>query len=180
MKKVVLAVGQFVPRKGYDVLLQAWKQCDQNNELWIIGGDTPDEYIELKNTLRLSNVYFMGFKCKENLMEYYKAADLFVHPTREDIWGLVINEALANGLPVVTTDRCVGGCELVQEGINGYIVPVGDSEKLAIAIMKILEDDELRKEMSENSIKKIKNWTIEEMAKQHYKILEEYDKKNEK
>ncbi|MGN8697534.1 glycosyltransferase family 4 protein [Bacillota bacterium HCP3S3_F1_1] len=177
MKKVVLAVGQFVPRKGYDILLQAWKQCDQNNELWIIGGDAPSAYIELKNKLRLSNVYFIGFKCKEELMEYYKAADLFVHPTREDIWGLVINEALANGLPVVTTDRCVGGCELVQNGINGYIVPTGDSEKLSNAITKILEDDILRQKMSENSIKKIRNWTIEEMARRHYAVLEEYDEK---
>lgn len=177
MKKVVLAVGQFVPRKGYDVLLRAWKQCDQDNELWIIGGNAPDDYVNLKNELKLSNVYFMGFKCKEELMECYKASDLFVHPTREDIWGLVINEALANGLPVVTTDRCVGGCELVQNGVNGYIVPAGDSEMLSNAIMKILEDDVLRQKMAENSIKRIENWTIEEMAKQHYKVLKEYDRK---
>ena len=45
MKKVVLAVGQFVPRKGYDILLQAWKQCDQNNELWIIGDEITEEML---------------------------------------------------------------------------------------------------------------------------------------
>lgn len=176
MKKVVLAVGQFIPRKGFDVLLHAWRRCDQKNELWIIGDEAPNEYIELKDRLGLKNVYFMGFKCKEELMECYRAADLFVHPTREDIWGLVINEAMANGLPVITTERCVGGCELIQNEINGYIVPTNDSEQLADAIMKVLEDENLRQKMSENNLKKIRNWTIEKMAKRHYEILKRCDR----
>lgn len=52
------------------------------------------------------------------------AADIFVHPTREDIWGLVVNEAMAKGLPVITTDRCVAGLELIKNESVGRIVPV--------------------------------------------------------
>ena len=58
---------------------------------------------------KCKNVYFIEFKKSEELNEYYKAADIFVHPTREDIWGLVVNEAMAKGLPVVTTNNVLQG-----------------------------------------------------------------------
>ena len=57
----------------------------------------------------LTNVHFVGFKTKEQLEDYYRAADLFVLPTREDIWGLVVAEAMAYGLGVITTNRCNAG-----------------------------------------------------------------------
>ena len=50
---------------------------------------------------------------------YYQAADMLVFPTREDIWGLVINEAMANGLPTVSTDKCVAALEMIKQGENG-------------------------------------------------------------
>ena len=64
------------------------------------------------------------------------AADAFVLPTREDIWGLVINEAMAYGLPVVTTDRCNAGLELIKNNVNGYVVHVDDKGELAKKLQK--------------------------------------------
>ena len=52
-------------------------------------------------------------------------------PTREDIWGLVINEAMAYGLPIITTDNCLAGLELIKNEENGYIIPVNNTELLA-------------------------------------------------
>lgn len=169
--KVVLAVGQFIHRKGFDVLLEAWKDCPKDAELYIVGAEPTKEYRRIKEELELNNVYFVGFKTKDQLKQYYKAADLFVLPTREDIWGLVVNEAMANGLPVITTDRCVAGLELVENDVNGYIVPVENSKILAEKIGYVLENDDVRKKMTRNNLEKIKDWTIENMAAIHYEII---------
>ena len=99
----------------------------------------------MKKEYGLSNVYFEGFKNKDELKDYYRAADLFCLQTRGDVWGLVINEAMAEGLPVITTDKCVAGLELVENGINGYVVPVEDEEKLSKKITEIMQNVELRK-----------------------------------
>ena len=82
----------------------------------------------------LKNINFLEFEKKEVLYKYYKAADLFILPTREDIWGLVINEAMAHGLPVITTKKCVAGMELVIKGVNGEIVEVEDFTEMRLAI----------------------------------------------
>lgn len=168
-EKMVLSIGQFIPRKGFDVLLRAAAGMDKNTGIYIVGGEPTEEYRKLRNALGLSNVHFVGFQSKDSLAEYYKAADVFVLPTREDIWGLVINEAMAYGLPVITTDRCVAGLELVKEGANGYIVPTEDAHSLAEAIEKVLCSD-FRK-MGESSLEKIRPYTIENMVKVHIDVF---------
>lgn len=168
---MVVAVGQFIYRKGFDVLLKAWKNCPADDELYIIGDKPTEDVLRLKALLNLKNVYFPGYKNKTELNQYYDAADLFVLPTREDIWGLVINEAMAHGLPVITTDRCVAGLELVQNGMNGYIVPADNSEVLSERINKILNDDNLRIKMSQESLRRICSYTIENMVNEHMKGL---------
>lgn len=171
MPKIVISVGQFIHRKGFDVLLRAWKNCSSDAMLYIIGGEPTDEYTRLINQLNLTNVYFVGFKSKKELKEYYKAADLFVLPTREDIWGLVVNEAMAAGLPVITTDRCVAGLELIQNDFNGYIVPAGNEKALADKINNVLQDDKTIGEYSQNSIQAIAKYTIHNMAESHIHSL---------
>lgn len=107
---------------------------------------------------------------KDELFEYYKAADLFVLPTREDVWGLVINEAMACGLPVITTEKCGSGAELIEEGRNGYIVPVEDVDALAMSMKKILESNSLEEKGIE-SLRIIEKYTFQTMAKTHYDIF---------
>ena len=172
-EKAVLAVGQFIKRKGFDILIKAAERLSDNTGVYFVGGNPIEEYIALKEKLKLDNVHFVGFKSKEELKEYYKAADVFVLPTREDVWGLVINESMACGLPVITTDRCIAGLELVKNGNNGYIVPVDDVSELAEKINQTLADDDECKKMGQNSISVIKDYTIENMALRHFEILKE-------
>ena len=169
-KHMVLSIGQFIPRKGFDVLLRAAALMDESTGIYIVGGEPTDEYLQLQETLKLTNVHFVGFTQKEELALYYQAADMFVLPTREDIWGLVINEAMAYGLPVVTTDKCVAGMELVEDGVNGYLVPVDDPAALAEKIHAVLTGD--CREMGAASLEKIRPYTLENMAKVHVDILE--------
>ena len=108
---------------------------------------------------------------KEELLSYYKAADLFVLPTREDIWGLVINEAMASGLPVISSNRCIAGLELIEEGVNGFIVPVENPKALHEKIEELLSDDELRVRMAKANVEKMQDNTMENIVKNHLKVL---------
>lgn len=177
-EKVVISIGQFIHRKGFDILLESAKNLDDSTGIYIIGGKPTDEYYALVKNLGLSNVHFVGFKKPKELSQYYKAADLFVLPTREDIWGLVINEAIAYGLPVVTTDRCLAGVEIISDGENGYVVPVEDSENLYKAIDKILSDEVLAGKISENNLKKAHMYTLETMVDSHVALFEQLEKEN--
>lgn len=168
----VLAVGQFIPRKGFDILIKAFKQVSKQYDLYIIGGRPTSEYTELVDSLHLNNVYFIEFKSKEKLNQYYQAAELFILPTREDIWGLVINEALANGLPVITTDHCIAGLELIKNDEDGYIVPVDDVNTLANRMNAVLSNETLKAKMSCISLIKIQDYTIEKMVQRHIEVLE--------
>lgn len=171
-KKTVITVGQFIHRKGFDVLLKAWKQADDKAQLLIIGGG--DEQISYEKFVKengLQNVRIIGFMQKEELFKYYCASDIFVLPTREDVWGLVVNEAMAVGLPVITTDNCNAGLELIENGINGYIVPVENDNELAEKILYLLSDSSLCESMSINNLKKIENFTIEKVAQSHIEVI---------
>lgn len=169
--KVILSVGQFIPRKGFDILMRALACCPKAYQLYIVGAEAPQEYLTLRETLKLDNVHFVGFKTKNELKAYYQAADLFVLPTREDIWGLVINEAMANGLPIITTNKCVAGLELVENGVNGYIIPAEDAKALANKMQTILENQRQQDKMSKANLEKIKPYTIENMVKRHIEVL---------
>lgn len=159
--------------KGFDILLKAMQVCKKGYMLCIVGDEPTQEFIELKNQLGIHNVVFVGFKTKEELKEYYAAADIFCLQTRGDVWGLVVNEAMAFGLPVITTDKCVAGIELVENDKNGYVLPVEDYKLLAKRIMQIGNDCELQNSMSHSALQTIRNYTIQNMALTHMKILEE-------
>ena len=167
-QKVIVSVGQFIRRKGFDVLIDAMAGLDESTGCYIIGGEPTEEYIKQVDDFGLNNVHFVGFKAKDDLAEYYMAADLFVLPTREDIWGLVVNEAMAKGLPVITTDRCISGITLIASSDLGKIVPVDDTDALTYAIKETLST--LNKELNEGVLRAIRSYTVEKMAKRHIEI----------
>lgn len=174
-KKIIVSVGRFIPVKGFDVLLKAAGELKTEDVgIYVIGGKEPTlEYRTIMKDMKLQNIHFVPFKDKEELDNYYKAADVFVLPTRGDVWGLVINEAMAKGLPIITTEKCIAGMELVKNEENGYIVPVDNTEQLSQKINRIIADKDLRTKMGKNSLKKIVWYTFENMAKVHMNFFEE-------
>lgn len=167
--KMIVSVGRFIPVKGFDILMKAAKKLPEDIGIYIIGGKPDETYLKLKQKLEIPQVHFVDFMSNDRLTRYYQAADVFVLMTRGDVWGLVVNEAMANGLPVITTDRCVAGLELVQNGKNGYIVPVDDADALAEAITKFYAGD--MRSMAEEALRAIRGYTIEEMAKKHLRLM---------
>ena len=169
--RIVLAVGQFIHRKGFDVLLEAARQMKVKDVgFYLVGGQASAEYTEFCEVNGLPNVHFTGFRTKEELSDWYKAADIFCLPTRYDIWGLVVDEALANALPVVTTTACGAGLELVHEGVNGALVPPEDPDALRAAIERILEGD--LEQMRLQALAAVRGRTVKAMADAHMARLE--------
>ncbi len=159
---VIVSVGQFIYRKGFDVLIDSMKEVDGNIGVYIIGGDElPFEYQDHR-------IHTVDFVLPEERDEYFAAADLFVLPTREDAWGLVVNEAMAKGLPVISTDRCNAALEMINDGENGYIVSSDNSEELSNRIIRFFELPLIEKsKMSNNAYETAKKWTIENMVHSH-------------
>lgn len=168
-KYLILSVGQFIHRKGFDILLKAMNSVHANVTLCLIGGTPTDEYNSIIKNSKLTNVIFRPFLSKDELNEYYKASNLFVLPTREDIWGLVINEAMAQGLPVITTDKCVAGVELILD--KKLIVPTESYIDLENAINYVLDNPHERHNSSKRNLNQIQNYTIEAMASTIFKII---------
>ncbi len=171
--KICIAVGRYIPLKRYDILLRLWKDMAKDNVLLLIGGG-PEKanYEKIIKENNLSNVILEDFHPFDELLEYYKAADLFIHPTSYDVWGLVVNEAMACGLPVVVTNTCVAGLELIENGKNGYVTVLGEDSEFMSKINTVLDDDELRNKMSLNSLKTIEPFYIENMIESQMNTID--------
>lgn len=170
--KIILSVGQFIYRKGFDWMIDAYKNLDKEIGIYIIGGAATQEYLDLKNKYKMDNLHFIDFMNKNEILKWYRAADLFVLPTREDIWGLVINEALAQGLPTVTTDKCIAGLELIVNKKNGFIIKCEDEESLLQITESFFEKSEADIcLMKKEALSIIKKYTIENMAKNQLDVI---------
>jgi Glycosyl transferases group 1. len=173
-KRIILSAGRFIPGKGFDVLLKAGFGMPDDFGIYIVGGKPPRDYLEMAARYHLHHVHFVDFLPKEQLKEYFLASDLFVLPTRSESWGLVINEAMACGLPVITTHTCVAGVELIENGENGYIIPPDNVEALRRRILDCLKNEEKRQAMALKSLEKIKPYTIPNMAAATMEIIERF------
>lgn len=168
-KPIVLSVGQFVYRKGFDQIIIIAKKFPQFHFI-IIGGEPTIEYSKLIDNNNIVNVTFMDFMNQERLKEIYLASDIFILPTRFDVWGLVINEAMAQGLPIISTTSCGAARELVFEDKNGFLYKSDNLNELYNCITK-LDSLPTRKKMASNAIDIIKNYTLEKMVKVHEEFI---------
>ena len=159
---VILFCSKLIKRKGTIYLLKAFEKVvarKPNVNLLIVGSGTEERALRSYCDSRgISNVLFAGFKQPEELPTYYGIADLFVFPTLLDLAPLVIREALSASLPVVCSKY---GCELITHGENGFIVNPYDIEMMAGAILQIMEDSELRAEMSANARASCRDFTMD-------------------
>ena len=171
--KLFVSVGQFIPRKGFDVLLKAFntKEMEKNKLLVIGGGPLKEKYLKYIEANNIKNIYIMDFVRKNELIDIYKYSDVFVLPTREDIWGLVINEAMSLGLPVISTNQCLAAKELINQN---YLYDCEDINSLREQLKNINKKsyNELY-DIGKNNIKISGKYTIESMANEHIRIFNE-------
>lgn len=166
-RPVVLFVGKLVERKRPSNLFQAFRLATSPEEATLVYvGDGPkrDSLEELvKRQDRSGDVVFAGFQNQSKLPKYYEIADVFVLPSVEENWGLVVNEAMNFGLPIVATDTVGASVDLVDEE-NGRVIPADNVDILAGALQEVLEDDERRTQMGKVSERRVQEWGIEETA----------------
>lgn len=164
--KIILYVGRLDLCKGLDYFVEAVSRANITDiNILFIGTGKQKEVLEGKCKRLSIRHYFLGHISNQDLYSYYAIADIFVLPSVstkdfKEPWGLVINEAMNQGCPVITTDAvgaAMGG--LVEDGINGFILPEKNSDKLGIAIKKLIDNEELLQRMREAARTKIKNWT---------------------
>lgn len=171
----IIAVGRFVTSKGFEALFHFMRKAPKDVGLILIGGDSDVYQVEISKLSQdvQNRIYFPGFLNKAQLAKYYKLSDVFVLPTHHDAWGLVVNEALAYGLPVITTDRCGAGLEMIKEGINGYVIHHMGEDNLRVRLDELLNTPELCEQMSNANIGLAHQYTIEKMAEKHIEIFSE-------
>lgn len=154
----LLFVGHLQRRKGLEFLLQALAQCQSQSVSLDVVGDGPerDSCQRLAARLNLSNVRFHGFKQKEDLPKHYAAADVFVFPSVQEIFGLVMVEAAAAALPIIASEFAGGAHDVVEHGKNGYLVDPTNVANVAKYIKELAEDPAKRQRMGEQSLLKVK------------------------
>ncbi len=167
-ERVVLYVGQFIERKGLRCLLDAFEHlvaAQPDTALVLVGyGPLEQELREIVTSRALTDVHFIGHVEVGEMPRMYAMADVFVLPSFEETWGLVVNEAMACGLPVIVSDRVGSSVDLVRDGANGYVVPAGDSAALADRLAGILRDAEALERMGRCSAERIGQCTPDQAA----------------
>lgn len=172
--KVVLYVGTLHQRKGLKYLLAAARQFVGQKVRFVLVGDGPQRK-ELADFVKENHlgeyVKFLGFQ--KNVIQFFRAADLFVLPTIKEAFGLVILEAMAMKLPVVATNA--GGVpDIIEDAKNGLLVPAADVKALGYAIGRLLENKILsEKIVIEASRVLAEKFDAKTMAKNTAKIYEE-------
>jgi len=171
---VIVSTGRLHPVKGYRYLVDSVKLMNNDKKfLFIIVGDGPkrDELLALAKDMPIR---FVGEKPSTDIVKYLHSADIFVLPSIElpgqaEGTSTSVMEAMAAGLPVISTDS--GGTKyLIKDGENGFIVKQKNSEELAKAIQKLLDNPELRKKMGETNQEKAKekDWSV--IAQRVYEV----------
>jgi glycosyltransferase involved in cell wall biosynthesis len=176
-------VGRLSEEKNIRLLMSAFsklKASDPAAAEWglILVGDGP-----LRQTLekdRISDIVFTGGKLWREVPEYFALADVFILPSSSEPWGLVVNEAMVCGLPVIVSDRCGAACDLVVSGENGFVFdPYNENELLDRMRYFIANHGSIRK-MGECSEKIIAQYTPENAASRMYDGIQSVLKENVK
>jgi len=149
-ERYFVSVGRFSEEKNLTRLLQAYRRYrDAEPDGWdlVIVGDGPqrEELLGVARSLNLDDVIWPGFVQINELPIYYALSDGFVLPSVSEPWGLVVNEAMACGLPVLVSDRCGSAPDLVVEGKNGYTFDPYSVDAIADRMLRLASLDEARR-----------------------------------
>jgi glycosyltransferase involved in cell wall biosynthesis len=159
---VILFVGKFIDKKRPMDLLRAYAgmKYDKKALVFVGEGKLRPELENFVKSENLKNVHFVGFKNQTEVGKYYSLSDVFVLPSDiGETWGLVVNEAMCFGLPIIVSDIVGCALDLVKNEENGLIVSLGDADAITIALEKLANDKEKRREFGKKSAEMIKNYS---------------------
>lgn len=165
--KAILYVGRLEPYKGVADLLDAFADVQSRRNdirLLVVGSGS---LVSLVRSAAAANkdIFYLGQLSQFKVIDAYITSDIVVIPSLYEPWGLVVNEAMACGRPIVATDRV--GCvdDLITHGVAGFVVPANTPQVLADALELLASDDRLREEMGVAATRMIAPWTLQNEAK---------------
>lgn len=156
---VFLFCGQMIARKGIDLLLNAFASV-KGAKLLLVGREASvqTQLAALAPEVR-ERIEFAGFHAPEDLPQLFARAHVFVLPSRHDGWGVVVNQALGAGMPIICSDAVGAAHDLIEPKVNGRIVPAGDVSKLAQAMQRFVDEPATIAAFGEASRAKAVAWT---------------------
>ncbi len=161
----LISVGTISIRKGSHILIEAFEQLSlKNSELTFVGPMEKNFKKILKKYKKLKNVKFISKQKQENLKYFYNNSDIFVLYSLEEGLSMVQAQAMACGLPIICSEN-TGGSEIVDHGINGYVIPIKNIEILKNKIQEFYNDKSKLKNFSLNALKKTKELSWENYGK---------------
>ncbi len=182
-REYFLASNRFIEKKNLPRLIDAYSGYRKEAASWhavagrqqaepetwdlVLLGDGPqkDSLMRQVATLGLNDfVHFPGFRQYQELPTYYWGAGAFVHASTVEQWGLVINEAMAAGLPVIASNRCGSVTDLVVDGETGFVFEPLDKRELTEKMLQISGDHLLRQRMSSAARERIEKWGPDRFA----------------
>lgn len=159
-KKLILYMSRIVRYKGLDVLVKAFAKLEKEvpDAVLLICGEGPfkEEVEKFVQQSNIKNVKFIGWVKKHEIGFFYSICDVFVLPSLfrdndAECWGLVLNEAMALGKPIISTDEVGAAQDLIRNGENGYRVKAGDVGEMYEALKNVIKNDSLREQMGKIS-----------------------------
>ncbi len=175
---LIVSAGRIAPQKGFGNLIDAFAIVAETTDvrLMILGGRELDgERERLLAQIKMLNlgdrVLLAGEK--PNPYPFMKAADVYVSSSLYEGFSNSLLEALALGVPVVSTDHKFGANEIIEDGKSGILVPVSDPRAMAEAILQVLEDGKLRQTLSKNALERARRFSVERNIKEYEKLFRE-------
>ncbi len=168
---VAIAVGKLDPQKGFDMLIDCWKQISEKNPSWILniwGQGELKEYLQKKIMLvNLEHKVFLKGSSSE-IHKHYLDSSLLLMTSRFEGFPMVLLEALSCGLPIIAYDCEHGPSELVDNGYNGYIIPDFDESEFVEKADFLINNHDIRKSFGKNSLRKSQDFSF-------IKIMNQWD-----
>ena len=164
----VLWLGQVILLKGIQYLMQAARELHREPIRFIVAGPIGISNEAVRSAP--SNMSFIGSITRDGVPSLFHDSDLFVFPTLSDGFGVVQVEAMAHGLPVIATRNCG---EVVTDGLDGRVIPAGDSKSLAASIKELAGDRQRLSAMSAAAIEKSKQFSVDTLAQRLRSLLDE-------
>lgn len=171
-KQYIIGVGRLIKRKGFEYFIKVLSRLDDNVEGIIIGnGPEKENLLKLAKELKIAErLHLVGAVSEEKKFQYLDNSDVFVLSSIHEGFGIVLQEAMQVGLPIVATDNG-GQVDLIENRINGFLVPMNNEKELLNKIRYILNNNDEIKIMKENNIKKNNNFEAKNIAKKYLEIL---------